>query len=126
MTISLAGSLLLLPIILLHPDPPIATGWVAMAATAMFCEHLRRSKLLGVGKLLTVTRLLYRLCFRPDHICIYKSFLLVNFKNPKYELLIIKPHIFIIRRDYHLYIQRSKNQKTDPEAITASIFFLPS
>jgi predicted DCC family thiol-disulfide oxidoreductase YuxK len=60
MTISLAGSLLLLPVIPLHPNPALATGWFAMVATAMFFEHLRRCKLLGVGRLLTITWLFYR------------------------------------------------------------------
>ena len=60
MTISLAGSLLLLPVIPLHPNPLMATFWFAMVATAMFFEHLRRCKLLGLGKLLTATWLFYR------------------------------------------------------------------
>jgi hypothetical protein len=60
MTISLAGSLLLLPALALHPNTTIATGWFAIVATAMLLEHLRRCKLLGLGKLLSATWIFYR------------------------------------------------------------------
>ena len=60
MTISLAGSLLLLPALALHPNATIATGWFATVATAMLLEHLRRCKLLGLGKFLSATWLFYR------------------------------------------------------------------
>ena len=61
MTISIAGSLLLLPALAIHPNPTIATIWFAATATAMLLEHLRRTKLLGLGKLLSATWLLYRI-----------------------------------------------------------------
>jgi hypothetical protein len=73
MTISLAGSLLLLPALALHPNPTIATIWFAIVAALMLIEHLRRCKLLGLGKLLTVTWLLYRLMLLALIVCIYKS-----------------------------------------------------
>lgn len=61
MTISLAGSLLLLPALALRPNPAIATTWFALTALCMLLEHLRRTKLLGLGRTLTVTWIAYRL-----------------------------------------------------------------
>ena len=77
MTISLAGSLLLLPALALHPNAIIATGWFAIAATGMLLEHFRRTKLLALGGTLTITWIAYRLgvllLILVFHLCIYKS-----------------------------------------------------
>lgn len=65
MTISFAGSLLLLPVILLAKVillTPVICGICFMGvAGLMFLEHIRRSKLMGLGWLLTITWMLYRL-----------------------------------------------------------------
>jgi hypothetical protein len=65
MTISLAGSITLLPAIAVasvtHLSPIIATAWFLLVATLMFLEHIRRTKLLGLGRTLTITWALYRL-----------------------------------------------------------------
>lgn len=65
MTISFAGALLLLPVMLV-------AGWLGLGAIActicflgvaglMFLEHIRRTKLLQLGWLLTITWVVYRL-----------------------------------------------------------------
>ncbi len=64
MTISFAGSLLLLIPLALHhyitPTPIIYTLYFLAVAGLMFLEHLRRSKLLDIGYALTITWVLYR------------------------------------------------------------------
>jgi hypothetical protein len=68
MTISLAGSLLLLPALALLPGKAGATNqstgtaiaWFAIVATAMLVEHLRRCKLLNLGVIPSATWLFYR------------------------------------------------------------------
>ncbi len=59
MTISLAGALLHLPVILLHPDLLTATGCCAFIAALMLIEHNRRTKLLALGGALTITWVSY-------------------------------------------------------------------
>ena len=61
MTISFAGSLLLLPMLVLHPGPATATAWFLFTAALMLIEHIRRTKLLKLGWLPTTTWVLYRL-----------------------------------------------------------------
>ena len=65
MTISLAGSLLLLPMLplapLLHANAIAASAYFLFVASLMLLEHIRRSKLLGLGWLLTITWVTYRL-----------------------------------------------------------------
>jgi len=76
MTISLAGSLLLLPMLgitaLLHPSTPATTapthfspllpaGYFLLVVALMFLEHIRRTKLLNLGRTLTITWIAYRL-----------------------------------------------------------------
>jgi hypothetical protein len=58
MTISFGGALLLLPVIILAKfitiAPIVCLGWFLMVAGLMFLEHIRRTKLLGLGWLLTI------------------------------------------------------------------------
>lgn len=65
MTISFAGSLLLLiPLLLSHwlmINPLTATIYFLLIAGLMFLEHIRRSKLLNIGWALTFSWTLYRL-----------------------------------------------------------------
>ncbi|EHQ27984.1 thiol-disulfide oxidoreductase DCC family protein [Mucilaginibacter paludis] len=65
MTISFAGSLLLLPAIAaskwLNHQPLLFTGYFMLIAAMMFLEHIRRSKLLNIGWGLTCTWVIYRL-----------------------------------------------------------------
>jgi hypothetical protein len=64
MTISFAGSLLLLLPLGFSHLLRIPTGYFAIyfmcVAGLMFLEHIRRTKLLGLGWILTVTWVLYR------------------------------------------------------------------
>jgi len=63
-TVSLMGSLLLLPILLLSGfiaiPQMIILGWFLLAAAIMFIEHYRRIKLLGLPRYLCFTWVLYR------------------------------------------------------------------
>lgn len=65
MTISLAGSLLLLPVLLLAKfvalSPIVCTLCFLAVAGLMFLEHIRRTKLMGLGWLLTISWVVYRL-----------------------------------------------------------------
>ena len=65
MTISLAGSLALLPILAISKFAGIpaaaATVWFLLVAAAMLLEHLRRTKLLGLNWTLSITWIIYRL-----------------------------------------------------------------
>lgn len=65
MTISFAGSLLLLPVLVLSKYLDIQSVFFVlyflMVAGLMFLEHLRRSKLLKLGGLMSITWVLYRL-----------------------------------------------------------------
>jgi len=65
MTISFAGSLLLLPPMLVATwfelDPIFYLIWFLGVAGLMLLEHIRRSKLLHLGWTLTITWILYRL-----------------------------------------------------------------
>jgi predicted DCC family thiol-disulfide oxidoreductase YuxK len=65
MTISLAGSLLLLPVLLLAKfialSAVICTLCFMAVAGLMFLEHIRRTRLLKLGWLLTITWMVYRL-----------------------------------------------------------------
>lgn len=65
MTISLGGSLLLLPVLLLaqwlNPAPFVYAAWFMGVAGLMLSEHIRRSRLLELGWTLTITWVLYRI-----------------------------------------------------------------
>lgn len=62
MTISFAGALLLTPLLLFqHLLPVIYPLYFMAVAGLMFLEHIRRTKLLHLGWLLTVTWVIYRL-----------------------------------------------------------------
>lgn len=65
MTISLAGALLLLPVVIaarfITLPPLVSTLYFLAVAGLMFLEHIRRAKLLQLGWLLTATWALYRL-----------------------------------------------------------------
>ena len=65
MTISLAGSLLLLPMLwignLFNLTPLPYISYFMLVAGLMFLEHVRRSKILGIGLLLSVSWVVYRL-----------------------------------------------------------------
>jgi hypothetical protein len=61
MTISLAGALLLLPAILIHPSKNVAAGYFLVVAAGMLTEHIRRTKLLALGWLPTITWITYRI-----------------------------------------------------------------
>src|SRR3569833_1663223 len=64
MTISFAGALLLTPVILLHHFihwPLFFPLYFMLVAGLMFLEHIRRTKLLALGWLLTITWALYRI-----------------------------------------------------------------
>jgi len=65
MTISFAGSLLLLPVLILvkylEIQPVFFVLYFLMVAGLMFLEHIRRSKLLKLGWLMSVSWALYRL-----------------------------------------------------------------
>lgn len=64
MTISLAGALLLLPVVLLAKfialTPLICTLCFMGVAGLMFLEHIRRTKLMHLGWLLTISWVVYR------------------------------------------------------------------
>jgi predicted DCC family thiol-disulfide oxidoreductase YuxK len=61
MTISLAGSLLLIPAIVIHPSKNIAAGYFLTIAALMLLEHIRRTTLLKLGWLPTITWITYRI-----------------------------------------------------------------
>jgi predicted DCC family thiol-disulfide oxidoreductase YuxK len=64
MTISLAGALLLVPVILLHNLiywQLFFPLYFMLVAGLMFAEHIRRTKLLNLGWLLSITWVLYRI-----------------------------------------------------------------
>ena len=65
MTISLAGSLLLLPAMaiasFIHLPHVLTAGYFLLVAGLMLLEHIRRTKLLSLGWVLTVSWVLYRL-----------------------------------------------------------------
>jgi hypothetical protein len=58
MTISFVGALLLLPVVILAKfitiAPIVCLLWFLAVAGLMFLEHIRRTKLLGLGWLLTI------------------------------------------------------------------------
>jgi hypothetical protein len=60
MTISVTGSLLLIPAIIIHPSKSIAIGYFLTVAAGMLIEHIRRTKLLNLGWLPTITWITYR------------------------------------------------------------------
>ena len=64
-TISLAGSLALLPVLglaaLTRITPYAATAWFLLIVALMLAEHLRRTRLLGLDATLTVSWVAYRL-----------------------------------------------------------------
>jgi len=66
MTVSLIGSLLLLPVLLAHKIFPAIPSeffpaWFMVVVGIMLLEHIRRTKLLGLSTLLSATWVLYRL-----------------------------------------------------------------
>ena len=64
MTISLAGALLLLPLmaigIVVHLSAVVAAGYFLVVAALMLLEHIRRTKLLSLGWGLTLSWVVYR------------------------------------------------------------------
>jgi len=64
MTISLAGALLLLPLLamstVVHVSAEVAAGYFLVVAALMLLEHIRRTKLLAIGWGLTLSWLVYR------------------------------------------------------------------
>lgn len=64
MTISLAGALLLLPLMAIssvtHLPSPVAAGYFLAVAALMLLEHIRRTKLLSLGWGLTLSWVAYR------------------------------------------------------------------
>ncbi|HVU96024.1 MAG TPA: hypothetical protein VHE34_12405 [Puia sp.] len=64
MTISLAGALLLLPMLaattLIHLSPLIPAAYFVLVVALMLLEHLRRTKLLSFNRTLTITWIAYR------------------------------------------------------------------
>jgi predicted DCC family thiol-disulfide oxidoreductase YuxK len=62
-TISLMGSLLLVPMLILQPlvSTYITLGWFGLTVSVMIAEHYRRTTLLQLPKFLTATWILYRL-----------------------------------------------------------------
>ena len=64
MTISFGGALLLLPILLLSgllgEQPIVYAGYFMLIAGLMFLEHIRRSKILNLGWIMTITWAIYR------------------------------------------------------------------
>ena len=64
MTISLAGALLLLPLMawsaVTHLPSPVAAGYFLTVAALMLLEHIRRTKLLSLGWGLTLSWVAYR------------------------------------------------------------------
>jgi hypothetical protein len=64
MTISLAGALLLLPMLaaaaLFPLSPVIPTLFFLLIVALMLAEHVRRTKLLALGRTLTLTWIAYR------------------------------------------------------------------
>ena len=65
MTISFAGALLLLPVLYLSRFlsimPLFYPAWFMLVAGLMLLEHIRRSKLLQLGWLMSITWILYRI-----------------------------------------------------------------
>jgi len=65
MTISFGGALLLLPVLLLahwfNLNPLFCAAWFVAVAGLMLLEHIRRSKLLELGWILTTSWVLYRI-----------------------------------------------------------------
>jgi hypothetical protein len=64
MTISFAGALLLVPVILLKhtiPLPVVFPLYFLLVAGLMFLEHIRRTKVLKLGWLLTISWVFYRI-----------------------------------------------------------------
>lgn len=65
MTVSLAGSLLLLPVVLLSPflilTPVAYAAYFMLVVSWMFFEHARRMRLLRIGAYISVSWVIYRL-----------------------------------------------------------------
>lgn len=65
MTISMAGALILIPLIVLNQfaniPPEINAGYFIVVAGLMFAEHIRRVKLIAQSGALSITWVLYRL-----------------------------------------------------------------
>ena len=62
MTVSLIGTLLLLPILLINnPSPIVNLAYFGVVVGFMFFEHIRRCKILNIGWLPSISWLLYRL-----------------------------------------------------------------
>ncbi|WP_437921928.1 DCC1-like thiol-disulfide oxidoreductase family protein [Sphingobacterium sp. LRF_L2] len=65
MTISFGGAILLFPMIFLgqwlHFHPFFYASWFLIVVVLMLLEHIRRTKLLGLGWLLTCSWILYRI-----------------------------------------------------------------
>jgi hypothetical protein len=65
MTVSLMGSILLMPILILHQflnlSETMVLGWFGTTVLIMFAEHIRRIKILNLPFYLTYTWVLYRI-----------------------------------------------------------------
>ncbi len=65
MTISFGGAMLLLPVLILaqweNLHPLFYAGWFMGVAGLMLLEHIRRSKLLNIGWILTISWVVYRI-----------------------------------------------------------------
>lgn len=63
MTVSLMGTLLLLPLLFFNISPIIHLGYFMMVVGIMLLEHLRRCKILEIGMIPTISWVSYRLVF---------------------------------------------------------------
>jgi hypothetical protein len=63
MTVSLIGTLLLLPMLIFNTSPIVHLGYFMMVVGIMLLEHLRRCKILEIGIIPTISWVSYRLVF---------------------------------------------------------------
>ena len=63
MTVSLIGTILLLPMLLFNTSPIVYLGYFMMVVGIMLLEHLRRCKILEIGIIPTISWVSYRLVF---------------------------------------------------------------
>lgn len=63
MTVSLIGTILLLPMLFFNTSPLVHLGYFMMVVFVMLLEHLRRCKILEIGIIPTISWVSYRLAF---------------------------------------------------------------
>jgi hypothetical protein len=63
MTVSLIGTILLLPMLFFNTSPIVHLGYFMMVVFVMLLEHLRRCRILEIGFIPTVSWVSYRLAF---------------------------------------------------------------